>query len=96
MGDASYTPVLLDPITADTAYSTEWFWGVIIATNGTASTTHLRAGQTAGAGTILATFIIEAVTGGTTRPFMLPGPTKIQGGFNIDVDANVTRATVVK
>ena len=96
MTGADWTPIQLDPITADTAYSTPFFAGVIIATNGTASTTHLRAGTSVGAGTILATFIVEAVTGGTTRIFPLPGMAVIQGGFNLDLDANVIRATVMK
>lgn len=92
---AEWTPIKHTVITADAQVANKYFAGIVICTNGTSSTTHVRDGTTVGS-TIAFTFIVEAVTNGTTRAFPMPGLVVMNtGSMYIDVDSNVTRATVL-
>lgn len=71
------------------------FAGVIITTDGTASLSILKTGTTAGSGTEVMRFLIEAVTGGTTRYFPMPGFLELTSGFNLDIDTHVTNFTIL-
>lgn len=98
---AGWTPIRTTRLTADGTFPSKFYAGIQLTTNGTASTTTVRLDSTTG--TVVFTYTIEAVTGGTTRLYPMPGmvvlnSTPLAGGTyanGVDVDANVTEAAVL-
>ena len=92
---AAWTPIQGVRFTADGAVTNgKYFAGIQITTDGTASTVYVRHGIVVGAD-ILFTYIIEAVTGGTTRLYPMPGLVMMPDGIYVDIPASVTEAVAL-
>lgn len=93
-----WTPIRATRLTADGTVASRFYAGIQITTNGTASTTTVRLDSVTGG--VVFTYTVEAVAGGTTRIYPLPGmvmmnTTGTPGTIGVDVDVNVTEAVVL-
>lgn len=94
----NWTPIRATRLTGDGTVPSRFYAGIQITTNGTASTTTVRLDSVTGA--IVLTYTIEAVVGGVTRLFPMPGMVVMNtsatpGVIATDLDANVSEAVIL-
>lgn len=94
---SGWSPVVPDRISGDKAYTNEKkYCGCYVKTTGAAAQVLVRDGPLVSS-PIAFDLTVEAVAGGTTRPFLLPAPVRMpaDNGFFVDIVAGVSEITVL-